>query len=197
MQNKAETWTTERSLFKQVTEATALIAWATDEDGRCFYISPAWYRFTGAETGDLDWLDQVRTDEHDVVGQAFAQANERKIAFGMPYWLQRHDGGYTRVWDVGLPKFDESYEFRGYFGTVCPLDEAESAPLLRQEAPKLTPREREVLGLVADGNTSDTIAAILNIAPRTVEAHVTNAATKLGAHNRVHAVTMAIRKNEL
>lgn len=197
MQTEDETWTTERSLFKKVTESTALIAWATDEYGRRFYLSPAWYLFTGAKEGDLDWLDQVRSEEREEVGQAFADANDRKIAFGMTYWLKRKDGGYTRVWDVGLPKFDDNFEFRGFFGSACLLDEAESPPVLRQEAPKLSPRELEVLRLVADGNTSETVAALLGIAARTVEAHVSRATSKLGAINRVHAVTLAIRRNEL
>lgn len=173
------------------------MAWATDEYGSCFYLSPAWYHFTGAEAGHLDWLDHVRADERDEVGQAFAHANNRKIAFGMPYWLRRYNGSYTRAWDVGLPKFDDQYEFRGFFGTVCPLDETESAPLLRHEAPNLTPREREVLRLVADGNTSDTIGAMLGIAARTVETHVSRATSKLGANNRVHAVTIAMRQKAL
>jgi DNA-binding CsgD family transcriptional regulator len=193
-------WTSERTLFKQVTEATSLIAWATDELGHCFYLSPAWYHLTGTalQSGpDLDWLALIREDEREIIGKAFEMATARRIAFGMPYWLQLRGGGYTRVWDVGLPKFDDDHQFRGFFGTVCPLDQSLSEPLSRHEAPNLSTREREVLRLVADGNTTETIAAMLGISGRTVDMHVTNAMGKLGAFNRVHAVSTAIRRNEL
>jgi PAS domain S-box-containing protein len=200
MNTTTQIWTAERTLFKAVTEQTNLIAWATDEQGNCFYLSPEWFRFTGSQSctdRHIDWLELVRDDERQEVGEAFNLANTRRIAFGMPYWLRCHDGSFTRVWDVGLPKFDDELQFRGFFGTVCPLDQSQAEPLLRHEAPNLTFREREVLRLVADGNTTDTIAAMLGIAARTVDMHVTNSMLKLGAFNRVHAVTTAMRRNEI
>ena len=59
---------------------------------------------------------------------------------------------------------------------------------------RLTPREREVLGLMAEGRSNAGIAAKLVITERAVEKHVTNIFTKLdlppaeGAHRRVLAV---------
>ena len=113
----------------------------------------------------------------------------------MPYWLRRAEGGYARIWDVGLPKFDEHGRFHGFFGTICPLDQFE--PIARHETPNLSPSEREILRLVAEGNTTATIAAMLGLAARTVDTHVNNAVAKLGAFNRVHAVATAMKRNEL
>ena len=61
----------------------------------------------------------------------------------------------------------------------------------------LTPREREVLQWVAGGKTSEEIAVILNIAPRTIEQHVSAAAYKLDATNRVQTVVEAMRTGEI
>lgn len=51
----------------------------------------------------------------------------------------------------------------------------------------LSPREQEVLGLLADGLTDREIAVSLYISQRTVETHVSNLLHKLGARNRAEA----------
>jgi PAS domain S-box-containing protein len=56
-----------------------------------------------------------------------------------------------------------------------------------------TPREREVLGLLAAGATDDQIAEMLELSPATVQTHVRNAKAKLGARTRAQAVAMALQ----
>ncbi len=58
-------------------------------------------------------------------------------------------------------------------------------------APSLTPRQREVLRLVARGHTDKQIARALALSPRTVEMHVARALGALGARNRADAVSRA------
>lgn len=58
----------------------------------------------------------------------------------------------------------------------------------------LTPREQEVLSLLAEGKTNDEIAAELVISPHTVARHRENLMGKLGLHNRSELVKYAIRK---
>lgn len=58
---------------------------------------------------------------------------------------------------------------------------------------KLTPREVEVLRWVANGKSAWEIGEILHIAKRTVDAHVQAGVRKLGATNRTHAVSLALR----
>jgi DNA-binding NarL/FixJ family response regulator len=60
------------------------------------------------------------------------------------------------------------------------------------EAPALTPRETEVLRLVAKGLAYKQIAQRLGISHRTVQNHVQNTLTKLHLHNRVELVRYAI-----
>jgi DNA-binding CsgD family transcriptional regulator len=58
---------------------------------------------------------------------------------------------------------------------------------------RLTGREREVLSLLAQGLQLEEIANRLGIGAETVRTHVRNAAERLGAANRTHAVAIAIR----
>lgn len=61
----------------------------------------------------------------------------------------------------------------------------------------LTKREREILTLVALGNTGAQIARDLFLSPATVQTHVVNALTKLGAKNRAHGIALALHSGEL
>lgn len=58
----------------------------------------------------------------------------------------------------------------------------------------LTPREIEVLRLMADGKSNQEIATALGRAEGTMKIHVQNILQKLGAADRTQAVTMAIRR---
>jgi DNA-binding NarL/FixJ family response regulator len=58
----------------------------------------------------------------------------------------------------------------------------------------LTPREIDVLRLIAGGNANKEIAARLSITEDTVKGHVKNILAKLGANDRTHAVTMALKR---
>ena len=58
----------------------------------------------------------------------------------------------------------------------------------------LTPREIDVLRLIAAGNANKQIADQLSIGEATVKSHVTNILSKLGANDRAHAVTIALKR---
>jgi DNA-binding NarL/FixJ family response regulator len=59
----------------------------------------------------------------------------------------------------------------------------------------LTPREKEVLQLLAEGKTNKDVAAILDVSLYTVESHRTNLMQKLNLHNTAEIVLYAVRKN--
>jgi DNA-binding NarL/FixJ family response regulator len=59
----------------------------------------------------------------------------------------------------------------------------------------LTPREQDVLRLLARGKSDREIAAALYIGTRTVETHVSNLIAKLGVSNRTEAAALATREH--
>jgi DNA-binding NarL/FixJ family response regulator len=61
----------------------------------------------------------------------------------------------------------------------------------------LTVRELEVLRLIRDGHRNKQIADELRIAETTVNFHIKNLVDKLGANDRTHAVTIALRRGLL
>src|SRR6266542_4052477 len=58
---------------------------------------------------------------------------------------------------------------------------------------RLSPREREVLQLAAEGHTTRAIAGLLCLSTKTVEHHRASVMTKLGLHGQTELVKYAIR----
>lgn len=61
----------------------------------------------------------------------------------------------------------------------------------------LTPRELQILALIAGGGSNKRIAQELAISEDTVKGHVSNILAKLNANDRTHAVTLAIRRGAI
>jgi DNA-binding NarL/FixJ family response regulator len=64
----------------------------------------------------------------------------------------------------------------------------------RAQAEILTPREREILQLLADGMSNADVATQLFISQETVKSHVRHILAKLEADTRTHAVAIALRE---
>lgn len=64
-------------------------------------------------------------------------------------------------------------------------------------APRLTSREVEVLGLLQQGVGTHEIASVLCVSSKTVRNHIQNTFRKLGAHNRLEALSVARRHHLL
>lgn len=59
---------------------------------------------------------------------------------------------------------------------------------------KLTRRQREILQLLADGESTTVAARQLDLSEETVKTHTKNTLARLGAKNRTHAVAIALRE---
>jgi len=61
--------------------------------------------------------------------------------------------------------------------------------------PELTPREREVIQLLAEGKSSKEVASLLNLSTKTAETHRSNIMRKLGFHSIRDLVVYAVKNN--
>lgn len=78
-------------------------------------------------------------------------------------------------------------------GAAPPAPPSRATPLADERPWGLSPREAEVLALVADGRTNAAIGAELFISEKTVSVHVTHILAKLGVSSRVGAALVAAR----
>jgi len=101
----------------------------------------------------------------------------------------------------GVPREEIFRAVRVVYSGGSLLEPVVASKLLRQlgrpdgtEAPALTPRELDVLRLLARGLQNKEIAAQLGIGGRTVKFHTGAVYRKLGAGNRTEAVTIAAQR---
>ncbi|MEO6496514.1 MAG: response regulator transcription factor [Solirubrobacteraceae bacterium] len=77
------------------------------------------------------------------------------------------------------------------------LDRILLSPRATARVPQLSPREREIMHLMAEGRTAEAIGQEISISVETVRTHVRNVIRKLQARNRVHAIAMALERGEI
>ncbi|MFN8593276.1 MAG: tetratricopeptide repeat protein [Thermomicrobiales bacterium] len=101
------------------------------------------------------------------------------------------DETYAAHWEAGrtLPFAQAVSEALALADTAITATRA--APAM--EIPGLTRRERDVLGLIAEGRSDKEIADTLFISPRTASAHVSAILSKLGVESRTAAAAVALR----
>jgi DNA-binding NarL/FixJ family response regulator len=63
--------------------------------------------------------------------------------------------------------------------------------------PGLSPREREIMHLMAEGGTAQDVGARVGVSVETVRTHVRNVIRKLQARNRVHAIAIALQRGDI
>ena len=61
---------------------------------------------------------------------------------------------------------------------------------------RLTPREREILHIVAEGKSTIEVSKKLSISALTVQSHVKSILAKLGVHSKIEAVRLVLRFGE-
>ena len=118
------------------------------------------------------------------------------LAIAPPYRLERHEAAVARLAATLGGRFDELLRAGA---SLEPPEAAEQLlgvlrdrrAVVHDDRPRLTAREREVLGLLSRGMTNKEIGATLAVRPKTVMHHTSAIYRKLGVRGRSEAVVWA------
>jgi DNA-binding CsgD family transcriptional regulator len=105
--------------------------------------------------------------------------------------------GKRLTWCVSSVPVHRDRTVVGIFGVARPCGETVHEPAESRGASfgsRLTPRQREVLALLADGASTTQIATTLGLAEETVRNHIRQLLRRLGVHTRLAAVAYARRE---
>lgn len=147
--------------------------------------------------GDIIRYDQAQYLEPNDPLLVLAKRNDMAEATIVPITYDREPVGVAGF--SGLPQLDHTQEAALrilVYSLFSQVSSFRNIGIAGAGEP-LTPREKEVIALSAQGFTSEEIAERLGMAARTVNQHVDNVARKLGTKNRTHTVAEAIRRNML
>ena len=64
-----------------------------------------------------------------------------------------------------------------------------------RDRPRVTPRQRQILQMFADGHSTDEAAKRLGLSAETVRTHAKATLPRLGARDRAHAIAIALRSS--
>ncbi|MFC4424902.1 ATP-binding protein [Deinococcus navajonensis] len=141
--------------------------------------------FAAAELRQWAILVQFTAFVNDPVGEPSQSATDRLMQQNLVRARDElRDTAYQRAWTTGAQlQLQDVVEL---------AERLTQMPISPTTHPELTPREREVLALVAQGHPDRRVARLLDISPSTASRHVGNLLSKLGLHNRVELARWAI-----
>ncbi len=154
------------------------------------------------------WLAQVEPPSSEELVEAWRAAEETALAYGsVPELAQtrvRLAGVLRAVGDAqGARVAGDQAREAGHAMRAAPLlaeltaGGSAAAPATAAEVAVLTPREAEILALVAEGRSNGEIGKQLFISTKTVSVHVSNILAKLDAASRTEAAAIARRRGLL
>ena len=175
--------------------------------------SAAWAVRLEAEHLRWRWAAQVDPPPADDLVEAWRRAEEAFVVHGHQFELARVRARLAQVLRatgeamaadevarqaVAVARDLGTGPLLAELGDALPELRAEARPRSRRPADegqptRLTPREREILELVAQGRSNGEIGRQLFIATKTVSVHVSNVLAKLGASSRTEAAALARR----
>jgi PAS domain S-box-containing protein len=135
--------------FRHMADHAPVMIWVTEADGQCTFLGKTWYDFTGRtpETSlGFGWIEAVHPDDREAAKQAFLDANERHVVFGLEYRLRDKHGQYHWVIDAGMPRTGDDGQFLGFIGSVIDITDRKKYEEELREADR---RKDEFLAVLA------------------------------------------------
>lgn len=137
-------------------------------------------------------IDCFTPPEHRAVLEWLSDELSRRGTLEGPYEVLRGDGSRSLVEFRAVRGFAPDKHLIVAREVVADIPGAASAT--NPPAPRLTPREQEVLQLAADGGSTRAIAEVLVLSPGTVKTHFEHVYDKLGVRDRASAVAAGLRR---
>ena len=161
--------------------------------------------------GTIRWLNRCALEVvGDLQGQNFAAAvmpetlDAARVAFARKLVGTQETADYSAVLrsargairgEISSVALHGNHRVVGVFGLIQ-IDDLKQPPRAAR-APHLTPRQREVLGHLAEGCSTDQITAELGLSRETVRNHIRGVFAALGVHSRLEAVAKARKEGLL
>ena len=175
-------------------ERVGVPSYLADRDGRIRWLNEEALSLFGDARGRL--LSSLAAPDH-------AQRSREQLAKKVVGGARRTDfridaigrNGKRTTWCISSVPVRRGCDVVGVFGVARPCGETARARAEGAAAGSgLTPRQREVLALLAEGASTTQIAATLGLAEETVRNHIRQLLRRLGVHTRLAAVAHARRE---
>jgi PAS domain S-box-containing protein len=187
--------------FRLLADAAPVMIWMSGPDSLFTYVNRAWLEFRGRtmqeETGN-GWTGALHPDDRELCAETYRKAFGARQPYRIRYRVRRAGGDYSWVEDAGVPRYEGGGAFAGFMGSAIDITNRHrglSAP--DQQTVRLvfslTERERQVLVLIAQGNSTKETASQLGISYKTADSHRSRILEKLGVHETASMVRYAIR----
>jgi PAS domain S-box-containing protein len=186
--------------FRELLDTAPVMIWLSGTDAMCSFFNRSWLEFRGRrmehEMGN-GWTEGLHPDDRDLCLETYLKAFSARQPFRSQYRLQRASGEYSWIEDNGTPRFHQGV-FNGFMGTAIDISDRRRRSFIPDEQSvrmvfSLTERERQVLVLIADGNSTKEAASMLGISYKTADSHRSRILEKLGVHETASMVRYAIR----
>ncbi len=146
--NAPSTMLDQKDLWQRVVDNAPAMLWCIDQNGMPVYYNRRWLQFSGlSEKSDLAnaWVSKLHPEDRDWVLKTSGESLKQRASIRIEYRLERFDGKYRHVLDMGEPQFDTTGEFIGYIGsTVDITDQRRAAERLEDTNVRLNRSSREV-----------------------------------------------------
>jgi PAS domain S-box-containing protein len=164
-------------------------AYVLDRQGRVRWLNDAAKEFGGEEIVGKLFSSVVSPDAIRRARQTF-EKNLRGEKHGS-YSIDLIPRGEPLTVEITSAPISREHHVIGVFGIARPVEKGQQAPRVDD---RLTPRQHEILQLLAAGMSTDGIAKTLYLSRETVRNHIRHILQRLGVRSRLAAIALAHRE---